>query len=156
AGTGPGDTVLVRIPLLCVTRHGTRGRFAAAIDPARGDTPGEVQEVTLSDDTTSGYLLRVRLRDGSEEIYTYDPVGKERIVEGMRTGARRLGMRGEGGGRVKVLGEAQGGWGAGVRGGGSGGRRVGGSEGVSPAAGRLAWPGRKPGARVRAATSAGA
>jgi hypothetical protein len=102
-GTGPGDTILVRIPLLFVTRQGTKARFAAAIDPSPGNAPGEVREVTIADDATSGYVIRAGLRDGSEEIYAYDPAGKERTVEGVPTRAKLLCLRREGGGQSSVL-----------------------------------------------------
>jgi len=106
-GTGPGDTVLVRIPLLVVTRHGTKARFAAAIDPTPGDGPGEVEEVTMADHATSGSIIRARLRDGSEEIYAYDPAGKARTVEGMPTRTKLLCLRREKGGPASVMGEAK-------------------------------------------------
>jgi hypothetical protein len=105
-GTGPGESVLERIPVAVVTRRGTRARFAAAIDPARGQAPGEVAEVSIADDPTSGWVVRVRLRDGSEEIYAYDPAGNARAVEGRETRSKLLCLRREAGGEASVLAEA--------------------------------------------------
>jgi YD repeat-containing protein len=90
-----------------VTRPGTSARFAAAIDPTQGGAPGEVAEVAITDHPASGYLIRVRLRDGSEEVYAYDPAGKARRVEGQETRSKLLCLRREGGGKIDVLGEAE-------------------------------------------------
>jgi hypothetical protein len=106
-GTGPGESIRVRIPLLCVTRRGPRARFAAAIDPSVGETPGEVEDVTITDHVTSGTLIRVRLRDRSEEIYAYGPAGNARTVEGRQTRSKLLCLRREAGGETRVLAEAR-------------------------------------------------
>lgn len=104
-GTGVGESILDRIPLLCVTRRGIHARFAAAIDPTRAGQPAEVGDITLTDHQTDGFLIRLELRGGSEELYSYDPEGKGRRVEGVQTQARLLCLRKENQGNWTVLAE---------------------------------------------------
>ena len=89
-GTGVGESVLDRVPLLCVTRRGVRALFAAAIDPTPAGQPKEVESVEIQDYDSGGYLIRVLLRGGVEEVYAYDPDGASRLVEGIETHSRLL------------------------------------------------------------------
>jgi hypothetical protein len=82
-----------RVPLLFVTRTGQEARFAAVIEPVLGDKTAEIEEITFSDHETSGYLVRIRMRDGSEELYAYDPEGITRNVEGHETLSKLLCLR---------------------------------------------------------------
>ena len=104
-GTGVGESVLDRVPVLIVTRHGQAAHFAAAIDPiSRGHSP-DVEGVELQDLKTGGYLVRVHLRGGADELYAYDPAGSGRAVEGIETRSKLLCLRRENG-QVQVLAEA--------------------------------------------------
>ena len=103
AGTGVGESVMDRVPLVFVTRRGKAASFAAAVDPTRGKEAGEVEDISIADHETSGYTVRVRLRDGSEEVYAYDPEGKPRKVEGVTSRAKLLCLRREKGGAFQTL-----------------------------------------------------
>ena len=50
-------------------------------------------KVTLE---AGGWEVRVRLEDGSEERYAYDPEGRTRTIEGIETRARLLCLAGAG------------------------------------------------------------
>ena len=106
-GTGVGESVLDRVPLVFVTRRGQAARFAAAIEPVAGDGPEEIEDVAFVDHETSGYVIRIRLRDGGEEVYAYDPKGAARNVEGIETGSKLLCLRREASGEYEVLAEEE-------------------------------------------------
>ena len=107
-GTGVGESVLDRVPLVMVTRHGPSARFSAAINPTSGSAAGEVENVDLQDQPPSGYLIRVRLRNGGEELYAYDPAGASRVVAGLETRSTLLCLRRGTNGSYEVLAEAKG------------------------------------------------
>ncbi len=94
-GTGVGESVLDRVPLVFVTREGSSARFAAVIDPTGASEAAEVAKVEIEDHATSGYLIRVLLRAGGEELYAYDPLGAARIVAGRDTHSKLLCLRRE-------------------------------------------------------------
>lgn len=102
-GTGVGESVLDRVPLIFVTRQGTAARFAAVIDPAGGDAPSEVADVGVAGNEGRGYEVRVAMADGAVEVYAYDPDGLERDVLGQRTRAKLLCLRQDKKGQVEVL-----------------------------------------------------
>jgi len=104
-GTGVGESVLDRVPPLVATRRGQSARFAAAIDPTTGLQTDEVERVKMQPHETSGYLIRVRLRDGSEELHAYDPTGGRRSVAGVETQSMLLRRRQEAGKPAHVLAE---------------------------------------------------
>ena len=106
-GTGVGESVMDRVPLVFVTRRGKVASFAAAVDPTRGRETGEVEDISIADHESSGYTVRVRLRDGSEEVYAYDPQGKPRKTEGVTSRAKLLCLRRETGGIFQTLTEAK-------------------------------------------------
>lgn len=106
-GTGVGESVLDRVPLVMVTRHGPGARFAAAINPTIGDAEAEVESVELRNQETSGYLIRVRLRNGHDELYAYDPAGARRTVAGIETRSTLLCLRRMSNGSYEVVLEAK-------------------------------------------------
>jgi Heparinase II/III-like protein/Alginate lyase len=94
-GSGVGESVLDRAPVLMVTRRGQSACFAAAIELATKDHPAEVAGVEIEDEKTGGYLIRVRLRDQGEELYAYDPAGTKRMVAEVQTDSKLLCLRRE-------------------------------------------------------------
>jgi len=105
-GTGAGESIVDRVPLVFVTRGGQETRFAATIEPVAGDQTVEIEDVAFLDHETSGYLIRVCMRGGGEEIYAYDPEGIARSVEGIETRSKLLCLRRKGMGDYQVLAEA--------------------------------------------------
>jgi oligo-alginate lyase len=106
-GTGVGESVRDRVPLICVSRSGSKGLFAAAIDPTPQGSSEEVDAVEIAEDQAHGYLVHVRLNDGSEECYAFDPDATARTVEGMETRSKLLCLRREKGRNWEVLAEAE-------------------------------------------------
>ena len=101
-GTGVGGSVLDRVPVLMVSRKGPSARFAAVFDPAKGDAPSEVVDVTV-EDLSSGILVGVKLADGVSEYFAYDPAGVKRTVLGVGTDAKLLCLRSDRDGSLKVV-----------------------------------------------------
>lgn len=106
-GTGVGESVLDRVPLVFVTREGSSARFAAVIDPAEKGEAEDVEKVEIQNHETSGYLIRVHLRTGGEELYAYDPAGTARSVAGLDTRSKLLCLRRESNRAFQVLAEAK-------------------------------------------------
>jgi hypothetical protein len=103
--TGPGESVMHRVPVLFVTRRGTEARFAATIDP--GDEKGDsVVRSVSSAESGSGLVISVELTDGTREVFGYDPAGAARHVEGIQTQATLICLKQEGDGWA-VLGESE-------------------------------------------------
>ena len=71
-----------------------------------GDQTADIEDVTFLDHETSGYLIRISMRDGSEEVYAYDPKGIARNVKGIETQSKLLCLRRENAGDYHVLAEA--------------------------------------------------
>jgi len=107
-GTGVGESILDRVPLVFVTRRGQKATFAAAIEPVNGDEPSEIESVEILDHETSGYLIRIRMRDGAEEIYSYDPEGAVRNVAGMETRSKFLCLHWASSGQCRIMAEYHG------------------------------------------------
>ena len=84
-GMGIGESSNDRVPMLCVTRTGRNALFAAVIDPIPAHANGEVEVIEVRPHETIGYYLHLRLNDGSEEVYSYDPTGRNRNVQGFHT-----------------------------------------------------------------------
>ncbi len=106
-GTGVGDSVLDRVPVLVVTRRGQNARFAAALELTTKDRTAEIESVEIEDQKTSGYLIRVQMRNKAEELYAYDPAGATRTVAGIQTDSKLLCLRSENGQTFRVLSEAK-------------------------------------------------
>lgn len=104
-GSGVGESVLDRVPLIFVTRQGQDARFAAVIEPVRSNESSDVVDVAILDHETSGYLIRIKLRDGRDEVYSYDPKGIARNVEGIETYSKLLCLQRENSGQYKILAE---------------------------------------------------
>lgn len=102
-GTGVGESVIDRVPLIYVTREGQEAKFAAAIEPIVGDKESEIADVEISDHETSGYLIQIQMKNGAEEIYSYDPAGAARIVKGIETRSKLLCLYRESNGNYKIL-----------------------------------------------------
>ena len=105
-GTGVGESVRDRVPLIYASRSGSTGLFAAAIDPTPQGSSEEVEAVEVTEHQASGYRVHVRLSDGSEECYAYDPDATGRAVEGIETDSKLVCLRREEGGNWEVLAEA--------------------------------------------------
>jgi hypothetical protein len=105
-GTGVGESVTDRVPLVCVSREGTSALFAAVVEPREGFDLGEVEEVTIETHASSGWVIRVAFCCGTEERYVWDPEGQSRMVEGIETQGRLLCQRKEGGERFRKLAES--------------------------------------------------
>ena len=106
-GTGVGESVLDRVPLVVATRRGQSARFAAAIAPTVRGQAEEVERVEIQPHQTSGYVIRVRLRNDSEELFAYDPAGSRRTVAGVETQSKLLCLRLETQKPARVLAEAK-------------------------------------------------
>jgi hypothetical protein len=105
-GTGVGESVMDRVPLVFVTRSGQEARFAATIEPVVGNGTAQIEDVAFLDHEANGYLIRIRMQDGGEEVYAYDPEGTTRNVEGIGTRSKLLCLRREEMGDYKILAEA--------------------------------------------------
>lgn len=109
-GTGVGESVLDRVPLLAVTRQGQSAHFAAAIELTTQGQAAEVESVEIENQATrsaDGYLIRVQLRNQSEEVYAYDPQGATRTVAGIQTESKLLCLRREGQQPFRVFAEVK-------------------------------------------------
>ncbi|MEW6755897.1 MAG: heparinase II/III family protein [Candidatus Latescibacterota bacterium] len=111
-GTGVGESVQDRVPLLCITRRGPAALFAAAIDPTPAGRPAEVSgvEIEAEGDDLQGQVehhVRVALADGSEEIYAWAAEPTQRSVCGVGTRARLLCLRRAARGAWVTLAEAR-------------------------------------------------
>ena len=102
-GTGVGESVLDRIPMVVVTRKGKSARFAAVIDPAKGGMSSQVADVVMEGNEGDGYIVRVTLVNGDVEAYAYDPDGGEREVLGRRTTSKLLCLKQSAQGEITVL-----------------------------------------------------
>lgn len=105
-GTGVGESVLDRVPLLFVTRKGSSAKFAAVIDPTQGDQEPHVSGVHIEESDSGGVVITVRMNSGKEELFAYDPEGNPRTLAGVETSAKLLGIRRGLGEGVEVLGES--------------------------------------------------
>ena len=105
-GTGVGESVLDRVPLLLATRRGQSARFAAAIDPILKGQAEEVEGVEIQPHQTSGYVIRVRLRNDAEELFAYDPTRSRRSVAGVETQSILVCLRREAQQPARILAEA--------------------------------------------------
>ena len=106
-GTGVGETVLDRVPLLCVTRRGTSATFAAVIDPTQGNGDPEVDVVHIKASDLGGFVISVLFTSGEEELFAFDPEGHKRKLAGVETTAKLLVVRRGSGEGVEVLGESE-------------------------------------------------
>jgi hypothetical protein len=104
-GFGVGESILDHVPLVFVTRQGKKARFSAVIEPVTGEHESQVENVTFMDNEAGGYLITVQLKDGSEEVYDYDPEKKPRTVNGIKTNSGLLCLRREKSGGYKVIAE---------------------------------------------------
>ncbi|MGB9594785.1 MAG: heparinase II/III domain-containing protein, partial [Candidatus Poribacteria bacterium] len=84
-GYGVGESILHRVPLILVKRNGKEARFSAVIEPIIAVNNSQIENLTFADDETSGYIITIQLKDGSEEIYAYDPEKKPRVIKGIKT-----------------------------------------------------------------------
>lgn len=66
-GDGPGGSVLERIPLAIVTRHGERVGFAAVLEPVKAGESPTVEKVSLSRDE-NGVVATVARAGGEERL----------------------------------------------------------------------------------------
>jgi hypothetical protein len=105
-GTGVGESIMDRVPLVFVTRGGQEARFAATIEPVVGDRTAQIEDVAFLEHETNGYLIRILMQDGGEEVYAYDPEGTSRNVEGIGTRSKLLCLRREEMGDYRILAEA--------------------------------------------------
>ena len=105
-GTGVGESVRDRVPLLIVRRTGTEALFAVILDPTRAGAEPEVARVTATGDGAGGCVVRVTLAGGAEEVYAYSPEGSQREAEGVSTAARLLCLRREPGKAMEKVAEA--------------------------------------------------
>lgn len=105
-GTGVGESVLDRVPLVAVTREGSTARFAAVIDPTGKGDAEDVERVEIRSHEVSGYLIRIQLRGGGEELYAYDPDGAVRTVAGLNTRSTLLCLRREADQSFQIIVEA--------------------------------------------------
>ncbi|HOX03849.1 MAG TPA: alginate lyase family protein [Candidatus Paceibacterota bacterium] len=106
-GTGVGESVLDRVPMLAATRRGQSACFAAVIDPATKGQADEVDEIEIQPHETSGYVIRVRLSNGAQELFACDPTGNRRTVEGVETQSKLLCLRQESQKPARILWEAK-------------------------------------------------
>ena len=72
--TGPGETVLVRVPMAMITREGAAAQFAAALEPVENGKAPEVTEVSCRTDD-GNVTVTVTLGD-REDVFTLTPGGE--------------------------------------------------------------------------------
>ena len=89
-GTGVGESMSDRVPLLHVTRNGPGAQFVAVIEPLPGGRPPAVESVDMSVASPGRWTARVRLADGGEEVFDYAADDGAREVDGVRSEARLL------------------------------------------------------------------
>lgn len=106
-GTGVGESVLDRVPVLAVTRRGQSALFAAAVEFKAKGQEEDVEGVEIEGEADIGYLIRVRLRNKGEELYAFDPNGGRRTVAGVQTESKLLCLRSENGQPLRVLSETK-------------------------------------------------
>jgi oligo-alginate lyase len=100
-GTGPGESVMDRVPTIFVTRRGTSARFVATIDPTPADGEPTVGSVT-SEDVGDGVVVTVTLTDGVREVYAYHSAGLSREVNGFTTTSKLICLKSDGDGWAKL------------------------------------------------------
>jgi hypothetical protein len=66
-----------------------------------------VERVEIQPHETSGYVIRVRLQNNSEELFAYDPTGGRRTVAGVETQSKLLCLRQEAPKPFQVMAEAK-------------------------------------------------
>ena len=88
--TGPGETVLERVPLTMITRKGASAQFAAALEPVENGKAPEVTEVSLQAED-GNVTVTVRLGDRAD-VFTLTPGGESAFRadgEPVLSGSRR-------------------------------------------------------------------
>ena len=105
-GTGVGESVEDRVPLMHVTRSGASVGFAAAVEPLRDGAAADVVAVSMEHPGPGDWTVRVRLAHGVEEVFDYDTSGATRSIDGVASSAQLLCLRRETTGAVIVLGDA--------------------------------------------------
>lgn len=105
-GTGVGESVLDRVPLLFVTRKGASASFASVIEPVQGKGAPNVKSVNIRPFDQGGYVIDVLLESGKDEVFYYDPNGQERQIESVETTEKLLVIRRGLDGGVEVLGKS--------------------------------------------------
>ena len=83
--------------------HGKEAKFAAINNPIIGNEPSEIEDISLTTHEEGEYLVRIRLRDGGEELYSYDPSGNLRVVEGIETSTKLFCLCRENDGKFRIL-----------------------------------------------------
>ncbi len=69
-GTGVGESILDRIPMMMVTRRGAAARFAAVIEPRKDRQASSISEVSILGDVLGIAVVKT---DGSREEYGFSP-----------------------------------------------------------------------------------
>lgn len=105
-GTGVGGSILHRVPMACVTRRGSMATFAAALDPTEASQDPDVESISIEPGSGGAMVVRVSLRGEAQEVYGYDPQGRERRLQEMATHARLLCLRREPGDGWTVMAES--------------------------------------------------
>ncbi|MBM3211752.1 hypothetical protein FJZ33_06015 [Candidatus Poribacteria bacterium] len=72
-GTGVGESIMHRVPLIFVTRKGQKAHFAAVIEPIPEGQNGIVKSIKLIKNEDESYIIRIQMNDGGKESYLYDP-----------------------------------------------------------------------------------
>jgi hypothetical protein len=67
-GTGVGESITDRVPLIAVTRRGPSALFAAVIEPRARGVASQVKSVAIRAHESGGHLVTIELADG-QEIY---------------------------------------------------------------------------------------
>ena len=86
-GTGVGETIDDRVPLLHVTRRGTQAHFAAVVEAVPAGSSAAVVDVTMqaqsSQTSAAGnWTITVQFDDGGEEVFDHRLDGAQRSVHG--------------------------------------------------------------------------
>ena len=104
-GTGVGESVLHRVPLICITRRGQSARFAAVIEPVPANGSAQVQDVSFKESEAGSYEVHLQLSDGTKEVASYDPKGRRRVIAGIESQAQLLYLSQNVAGEFTVLAE---------------------------------------------------
>lgn len=104
-GTGVGETVQDRVPLLHVTQRGSQASFAAVVETVPASGAAAVTGVSMApgSDARNDWVVTVRFDDGAVEVFDHDLDGAARSLHDARVVGQLSGVRRTADGAVQVL-----------------------------------------------------
>ncbi|MBD3183508.1 hypothetical protein GF312_14530 [Candidatus Poribacteria bacterium] len=101
-GTGVGESIKHRVPLIFVTRKGKETKYAAVIEPVMEGQEGKIQDIKITD-----IGIVVEMKNGDMELYSYSPEGVSRNIEGINTESKLLCLYKKAGQKYEVMTESE-------------------------------------------------